>query len=726
MAKHKGASRANGAYSDLCKVFESSRASFKTSARHEHNQMLDAVYSPEVAAKLKAKFEMDDEVFSSSFNKLCARYDYTLTKMKLREKGTLTYMSRALSTMADIMPRSEIPVTFFHMNSLIMNGGYDDHDQMHVLTTAAAIWIIDHLQFQDKLDDLYELLLSLDIPGSFLELPYLLHPTYPSELIEQTALLLIHRNDGLYKEEVIGTSLADEWTLTPILQRPTPKDHPLRTAFESLLALLDQEAISAATKRYEQKVWDFYRLAYATEARCNKVKNRHVQEIKRIEKEIDNLYANPQKTVAAYTNPLLAKAPEIPLFGNVLGPAFQQAIFPLMTEKRKHQEAIDHIDYAQSSLFTSLSLNNDREKCARLLSDVLPDELTKQLIHFSVDDPYETAFALLWLLDAGSLIPWAYYGSLSVATTAKDQLPFNARLCRPDLTPSPVSLPPTDAYRHQYPYNQRPDMLDSDSEKVSRDFGMNLSQAIYRCTNTVLPRLTSITDSRQLAELIPLETDKEQMLATALIDTLNAKWLSPLSLKDFHNDSLSQEDDIADTPASEESESVVSSEDYAQLKTELQKSKRNYYDATLENRKLQQKLEASSAEMELMRAELHDLRTIVFQQQNAIEEAPVDPHVTFPQLVSKQVVSFGGHVSWLNRIRMLLPNVRFVSPDTQPNEELMRNANEVWIQPNCLSHADFYKIINVVRSQHIPVRYFSYSSAEKCAEQFVESMKLYH
>lgn len=724
MAKHKSNPHAHGTYSDLCKVFESSRSSFKTSARHERNQMLDAVYSPEVAAKLKEKFEMDDEAFSSSFNKLCARYDYTLTKMKLREKGTLTYMSRALSTMADIMPRSEIPATFFHMNSLIMNGGYDDHDQMHVLTTAAAIWILDHLQLQDKLDDLYELLLSIDIPGSFLDLPYLLHPTYPSQLIEQTALLLIHRNDGLYKEDVIGTSLADEWTLTPVLQRPVYTDRPLRIAFESLLTLLDQEAVSAATKRYEQKVWDFYRLAFAAEAYCNKEKKRHVQDIKRIEKEIDTLYAKPQKAMVAYTNPLLAKAPEIPLFGYTMGPAFQQALSPLMQDKRKHQEVIDHIDYAQSSLFTSLSLNNDREKYARLLSDVLPADLTNQLIHFSVDDPYETAFALLWLLDTGSLIPWAYYGSLSVATTAKDQLPFNARLCRPDLKPSPFALSPTDAYQNRYPYNQRQDMLDSDLEKVSRDFGMNLSQVIYRCTNIILPRLTSKTDTQPLAELMHLETDTEQMLATTLIDTLNARWLAPMSLQDYYLNSIKEEESTADTSTPEEDTRVISTEDYTKLKNELKKSKRNYYDATLKNRKLQQKLEASSAEMELMRAELHDLRTIVFQQQNSIEEAPVDPHVAFPQLVSKQVVSFGGHVSWLNRIRTMLPNVRFISPDTQPNEELLRNANEVWIQHNCLSHADFYKIINVVRSQHIPVRYFSYSSAEKCAEQLISSMKL--
>lgn len=255
---------------------------------------------------------------------------------------------------------------------------------------------------------------------------------------------------------------------------------------------------------------------------------------------------------------------------------------------------------------------------------------------------------------------------------------------------------------------------------------MNLSQVIYRCTNTLLPRLTSKVDGIQPDELLPLETDKEKMLMSVLLNTLNARWLSPISLDEYQLDSSTGADDTTASPVQEESTDTVSAEEYGRLKDELRKTKRNGYDASLENRKLHQKIESYETGLNLLRTELHDLRTIAFQQQNSIEETRVDAQIFFPQLVTKPIISFGGHVSRLNRIRTLLANVRFISPDTQPNEDLLRNANEVWIQPNCLSHADFYKIINVVRSQHIPVRYFSYSSAEKCAEQLVISLKSCH
>ena len=53
--------------------------------------------------------------------------------------------------------------------------------------------------------------------------------------------------------------------------------------------------------------------------------------------------------------------------------------------------------------------------------------------------------------------------------------------------------------------------------------------------------------------------------------------------------------------------------------------------------------------------------------------------------------------------------------------ELIRNQDQIWIQPNAMAHKDFYRLINSIRLYHIPVRYFSYASARKCAIQLVES-----
>ena len=115
-------------------------------------------------------------------------------------------------------------------------------------------------------------------------------------------------------------------------------------------------------------------------------------------------------------------------------------------------------------------------------------------------------------------------------------------------------------------------------------------------------------------------------------------------------------------------------------------------------------------------AELGELRSMIREADNSEKEYSVT--VTFPYSAQKRAVVFGGHLSWLKAIRPLLPNVRFVEPSAQPNAGLIMNADVIWIQTNAMSHSDFYKIIDIVRKHNIELHYFTYASAEKCAEQF--------
>ena len=62
----------------------------------------------------------------------------------------------------------------------------------------------------------------------------------------------------------------------------------------------------------------------------------------------------------------------------------------------------------------------------------------------------------------------------------------------------------------------------------------------------------------------------------------------------------------------------------------------------------------------------------------------------------------------------------YADKDMVPNAELIRRAEIVWIQANAISHAYYYKILDETRKHSIPVRFFSYASALKCAEQLAE------
>lgn len=717
MSKRKKHSQYGRVLDNMSAVFEESRKSLgRTSVQH----ILDAagrVHNADVVSMMKEKYEdMETEPHGLS----CARYDYTLKKTRLREKGTEKYLPFAMDKLSDVMPRNEIREFIYHVNSLIMNGGYDDHDSRHVITLGAAIWILDQLTIQEKMDEAQEILLSVDMPGTFLDIPFVVHPAYKISLIEMMTLLLIHRNDGLYEKGEIETPLADEWTLTPVDKRPDASDKPLRMAFESIMALLDDKAVSEAVKEYEKKIWEFYRLSCATETACQKGLRRRQQEIDRIDKEIDALYKDPDSISLVPVNPLLVKPEEISLSTGLFTPAFRQTLDTLLAKKRKQEKEKNRIDFIISALTTSLSLTNDREKYARMLKGVIPDSLAEELIHFSVRDPYETCFALLWLLDSGSMLPWAYYGSLSVIKTAKDQLPFNAMMCVSGLDRPVLSV--SDSYQHQFSYHQKENMLDGDNQTVEREFGMNLSQVLYRCTNAVLPRLTCKTDMEQMVALLKLETEKENELFSLLVDVLNASYLSPASPE---RESLQSQDQTEKEENAADSEDMSKEQMIAEidrLKEAVKQERKSRHELHLENKKLLRDKEQANDALAQVRKEVHDLRTIVFLNQNDMPAEEAAAEFDFPMIFPKKIVSFGGHASWLNHIRKLLPNVRFIAPDMQPNEELVRNADEIWIQPNCLSHADFYKIINVVRSYNLPVRYFGYSGAERCAVQLAESL----
>ena len=118
--------------------------------------------------------------------------------------------------------------------------------------------------------------------------------------------------------------------------------------------------------------------------------------------------------------------------------------------------------------------------------------------------------------------------------------------------------------------------------------------------------------------------------------------------------------------------------------------------------------------------ELHDLRELIFhQQEGSFEDAAPSNQIVFPYTSGNRIVVFGGHESWSREIKPKFPNVRFVDREVVPNSNLIRNSDVIWIQTNALCHLHFYKIVDESKKYNIPIRYFSYASPIKCAEQLV-------
>ena len=177
-------------------------------------------------------------------------------------------------------------------------------------------------------------------------------------------------------------------------------------------------------------------------------------------------------------------------------------------------------------------------------------------------------------------------------------------------------------------------------------------------------------------------------------------------------------DNPEETAQKDESDESGASAEIAGLRQRISSLTRSYREEAAKVRNLQSEHDSLIAEAEDMRRELSELRNIVFNRENPdLEEKQDESKVSFPYQVKSRTVSFGGHPSWLKSMKEYLPSVRFISPEMIPNIMLLRMADAVWIQPNCLSHSDYYRIMNVVREHKVRIHYFEHDSALKCAVQ---------
>lgn len=138
-------------------------------------------------------------------------------------------------------------------------------------------------------------------------------------------------------------------------------------------------------------------------------------------------------------------------------------------------------------------------------------------------------------------------------------------------------------------------------------------------------------------------------------------------------------------------------------------------DADTERAKTERELNA----LRMEHRELADLRELVFNQENDVREKPTK-EIQYPYETRKRTVVFGGHDTFLKAFRPLLPTVKYVDTAIYSfSPEIVRNADVVWIQNNCISHSQYGNIVRLTRQHGIQLRYFAYASAEKCAEQLV-------
>lgn len=84
---------------------------------------------------------------------------------------------------------------------------------------------------------------------------------------------------------------------------------------------------------------------------------------------------------------------------------------------------------------------------------------------------------------------------------------------------------------------------------------------------------------------------------------------------------------------------------------------------------------------------------------------------------TKKICIFGGHETWIKVIKERFINARFFKGGDLHSLDIIRNADEIWIQSNAISHSFYGKVLDAARFYDIPVQYFSFAGTKKCIEQ---------
>ena len=567
---------------------------------------------------------------------------------------------------------------------------YNSLDRENDFEIGAAIWILETLRKTDHFLDAIKLL--PDMIGNYDDWYVPMDFSYPSFSIElfRSVIYMIKNRHG---------------ENTEILCEANAEGEPASDVFRQIMEMLPKKEVERACAAFKEKQWELI----TRYMKCRAYYDREVERVVR--------------NIRQQTSPLFMKKDEAPDPEEVEQLIKKKQMLPMDFDK--------YFDMERRAII--------RETGSRDIADAVS--------RFRIEDPYDICFALFYLLESGDDAPWLVESGSCLCLMAMKMLPWytnNENWEQADW----------DEYFDEYEYNRK-GWLQQDPPEEQLDFfhtkhnGKNLAQVIYGLCRSVVPMGKH-----------PFEADRKELISegmdedtarnvTVIAEMLFLHEFQAQSYKPMHFDWEDEEEEESKTAEEEETTPLPITakgywgrtlgieeepEDpkltaYKDESAELEKAKKEIKALkealSMERREADNdrvKYERELKTLRLEHRELADLRTLVFNQQSTdpTRLEKTTQQISYPYSTKKRTVVFGGHDSFLRAFKPLLPDVKFV--DTEQYgfaPEIVRNADVVWVQTNCISHSQYNNITRVVRQYGIQLRYFGYASAEKCAEQLV-------
>ena len=343
------------------------------------------------------------------------------------------------------------------------------------------------------------------------------------------------------------------------------------------------------------------------------------------------------------------------------------------------------------------------------------------LLDFGAGDPYDLCTAYLLLCEQGHALAHLNTLTAAVLAYANSRLPFSSEAL---FIESHIIDKDADA---DYTMHEIKGYWSDTPDTNPYTDRITYGQALYACADIIPPRTGNISQELvdELQEYgIPEAMAHEIAMITHLFhhtqyrDINFGELLEVSSLEELKR--ITEPSGEASPAELTPEEKLAAAEKQIDALTQKVIMLQQALSATeREQQKLQKQLETTESSAAADHDELIALRETIFRMQSAEEEPSPDDSITFPYTTTRRICVFGGHDTWRKAIKPMLPEVRFYDRDTLPRPEVIRYADIVWIQPNAISHGNYYSIINAAREHKVPVRYFGYASARKCAEELV-------
>lgn len=533
-------------------------------------------------------------------------------------------------------------------------------DETHFLL-GAALWFLDYAQ-ERVLDDFYSLL-----------------PIEPDEELEYMMPML----DDLSHSH--GTILR---TMTILRHR---KDKHNRE-FRQMLALLEKSDTKELRLAFMEKLLDYF--------------GRYMEVRVRVKSVVD------EKPIPSSTS-ILSK-PHLP--GVEPFEVTSAVPFPSLTPGSPFMNSFSEKWPEIEFLMDTPRLIGTTQECMR--KSFHSKRMVNLLSGFRIENPYQLCAAYLLLEKENDVLVNLHTLTVAVKIATLQHLPWGYD--EPHMW-AQTSEDGTADYTMRYQYHPSEEGVDGlPISSASMDSMLSESQLFYLATCTPLPRgkvpsqrLTQWFIDQGISEGRAQELSFAAMMLSFQDDLSWEKKFEPQKFPDAELDE--QDSDEGSVGKIDETLLAEQARRIKELRRALHETERN---ARLLDDKLREAEKRSAQDQD----ELHQLRNALFRIKAGEEpedESP-DSSITLPFRVERRVLILGGHDTWLKAIRTMIPGARFYEKETLPDLNAIRNADVLWIQPNAMSHEFYYRVLGVARKCGIPVRYFAYASARKCALQLGE------